>query len=254
MESDPTNTFDNYIGFWNKHWQNIRSCNVFLSRIATAKVNLETDRNRWTAEAKALRAFYNFELIKRYGGLPIVTSPLGLDYDYTKLKRESFRACVDNIIKDCDEALSTPEFPWRITAANEAFRFTKAIATAVKSGAILFAASDLWNGGQNYWAEAETITRKSLDDCLANGYQLYSTVSNPATFQSAYQEYFTSWTDWSDNPIDKETILASTQKDGTNCWINIMGIPIQNAVRSGLNPLAGVGRCLRYADNRATGT
>ena len=225
--------WDNTIGFWNKHWQNIRRCNVFLSRIATATVASEADRARWTAEAKALRAFYNLELIKRYGGMPIVTSPIGLDYDYKQLKREPFKACVDNIIKDCDEALATPEFPWRITAPNEAFRFTKAIAAFVRSSAILFAASDLWNGGQNYWAEAETITKKSLDDCLANGYELYSKVTNPSIFQSAYQEYFCSRVDWSAAPVDKETILASRQL--TN-WIDVHGMPIQNANESGLCP------------------
>lgn len=226
--------WDNSVGFWNKHWQNIRSCNVFLSRIAMATVTSEADRNRWTAEAKALRAFYNLELIKRYGGMPIVTSPIGLDYDYKQLKREPFKACVDNIIKDCNDALATPEFPWRITGGGgEAFRFTKAIAAFVKSSAILFAASDLWNGGQNYWAEAETITKKSLDDCLADGYELYTKVTNPSIFQSAYQEYFCSVVDWSDTPVDKETILASSRLTD---WIGNHGLPIQNANEAGLCP------------------
>lgn len=226
--------WDNSIGFWNKHWQNIRSCNIFLSRIASATVTSEADRNRWTAEAKALRAFYNLELIKRYGGMPIVASPIGIDYDYKQLKREPFKACADNIIKDCNEALATPEFPWRITAGNEAFRFTKAIAAFVKSSAILFAASDLWNGGQNYWAEAETVTKKSLDDCLANGYELYNKVSNPSIFQSAYQEYFCSVVDWSATPVDKESILASRQL--TASWIDVEGMPLQSANEAGMCP------------------
>lgn len=233
LESEASG-WDNALGFWNRSWSNIRKCNIFLSRIPTAKVTNESDRKRWTAEAKTLRAFYNFELIKRYGGLPIVTSPMGLDYDYTKLKRESFKACVDSLIKDCNEALSTPEFPWRITAKNEAFRFTKAIASAIKSSAILFASSDLWNGSNNYWAEAEAITKKSLNDCLANGYQLYTSVNNPSIFESAYQEYFASTTDWSSNPVDKETILASSQTNDR--WLYFHGLPITGANKAGLCP------------------
>lgn len=225
--------WDNSMGFWNKSWQNIRRCNVFLSRISSSTSSSKSDKNRWTAEAKALRAFYNFELIKRYGGMPIVTSPIGLDYDYQLLKRQSFKACVDNIVKDCDEALATPEFPWRITSDNEAFRFNKAIVSFVKSNAILFAASDLWNGNQNYWAQAETITKKSLDACLANGYELYSKVGNPSIFQSAYQEYFCSVVDWSASPVDKETILASRLL--TN-WIDVHGLPIQSVNEAGLCP------------------
>jgi hypothetical protein len=166
--------------------------------------------------------------------MPIVTSPMGLDYDYTQLQRESFKKCVDSIIKDCNEALATPEFPWRITAPNEAFRFTKAIAAAVKSSAILFAASDLWNEGENYWNEAETITKESLDDCLVNGYELYSVVKNPSVFQSAYQEYFCSVTDWSATPVDKETILASTHANKT--WNNVHGLPISPNFKAGLCP------------------
>lgn len=226
--------WDNSMGFWNKHWQNIRRCNVFLHNIETAKVNKETDRSRWTAEAKALRAFYFLELIKRYGPLPIITSPAGLDFDIASLRKSDFKSCVNHIIKDCDEALASPDLPWRISASNERGRFTKAIASAVKSQAILFAASNLWNDGNNYWAEAEQITKKSLDDCLANGFELYSVVRTPSKFESAYQEYFCTVADISATPVDKETILASV--DANSTWYNVHGVTIMAPNKSGLNP------------------
>ncbi len=225
---------DNRGGFWNNYWANIRRCNVFLDRIGTAKVNLETDRNRWTAEAKTLRAFYNFELIIRYGSLPIVTSPIGLDYDYGNLTRPSFKECVDNIIKDCDEALAVEDFPWRITAVSERYRFTKAIASAIKSQAILFAASDLFNDGENHWEEAERITKKSLDDCLANGYDLYRTVRNPSIFEHAYHELFCNVADISSDPADKESILT-TKYNGSN-FNRVAGLFMMNSGRSGTLP------------------
>lgn len=220
-------------GTWDNFWRNIRACNIFLSNIATASVNSETDRKRWTAEAKVLRAFYNMEMIKRWGGLPIITSPLGFDFDYTTLKRETFRACVDNVLKDCDEALAIPELPWRLISTDEDRRMTKAIASAIKSSAMLFAASDLWNEGQNYWAEAETITKKSLDDCLANGYELYRTILNPNVFQSAYSEYFCTKYDNSATPIDRETILIGQQ---TNLWPYRAGMPMWKNFASGCTP------------------
>ena len=227
-------TQDNYGGFWNNYWANIRRCNVFLSRIETAKVTLESDRNRWTAEAKTLRAFYNFELIKRYGPLPVITSPLGLDYDYDQLKRASFKECVDNIVNDCDEAIATADFPWRITATSERYRFTKAVAAAIKSQAILFAASDLFNDNNNYWAEAEKITKHSLDTCLANGYELYTTLRNPSLFEHPYQELFCNVADISAEPADKESILT-TKYNGSNFW-NVAGLPMLQNARSGTLP------------------
>ncbi len=225
---------DNYGGFWNNYWANIRRCNVFLGRIGTAKVNLESDRNRWTAEAKTLRAFYNFELILRYGSLPIVTSPIGLDYDYENLTRPSFKACVDNVIKDCNEALAVEDFPWRITATSERYRFTKAIAAAIKSQAILFAASDLFNDGNNYWSEAEAITKKSLVDCLTNGYKLYTEVRNPSIFEHPYHEFFCNVADISADPTDKESILA-TKYNGSN-FNKVAGLYMMNSGRSGTLP------------------
>ncbi len=221
-------------GFWNKHWSNIRSCNVFLSRIGTAKVNVESDRMRWTAEAKTLRAFYNLELIKRYGPLPVVTSPIGLDYDYGQLKRGTYKECVDNIVKDCNEAIAINDLPWRITAENEAYRMTKAIAHSIKSQAILFVASDLWNDNKNHWVEAEKITKEALDACTANGYELYTSVRNPSLFSSAYSEYFCSVTDFAATPIDKETILASSNR--ISIWQTIMGLTFMAPNKSGLNP------------------
>lgn len=226
--------WDNALGFWNIHWRNIRSCNLFLSKIETATVTKESDRKRWTAEAKALRAFYNFDLIKRYGPMPVITAPGGLDFDAKSLKRETFKACVDNIIKDCDEAIATEELPWRITAASEKFRFTKGIAEAIRSEAILFAASDLWNDGQNHWAEAEKITKNALDTLLSNGYELYTVLRTPTKFQSAYQEYFCSVTDFSATPVDKETILASADANGS--WYNVNGLTLMAPNQSGLNP------------------
>lgn len=226
--------WDNSNGFWNKHWQNIQRCNTFLTRIGSAKVNKETDRSRWTAEAKTLRAFYYLELIKRYGPMPVITSPSGLETDLSALKRESFKTCVNQIVTDCNDAISSPDLPWRITAANEKGRFTKAIAAAIKSQAILFAASDLWNDGNNYWAEAERITKHSLDTCLANGYELYTVVRTPTKFESAYQEYFCSVADVSASPADKETILGSL--DANSDWYNTHGLAMMNPNKSGLNP------------------
>lgn len=226
--------WDNSIGFWNRCWQNIQRCNTFLSKIPTATVNKETDRSRWTAEAKSLRAFYFLELIKRYGPLPVITTPSSLTTDLASLKRETFKTCVNQIVSDCDDAISNPDLPWRITASNEKGRFTKAIAAAVESQAILFAASDLWNDGNNYWAEAERITKHSLDMCLQNGYELYKVVRNPSLFESAYQEYFCSTADVSANPTDKETILGSL--DANSNWYDVHGVSIMNPNKSGLNP------------------
>ncbi len=82
-------------------------------------------------------------------------------------------------MEDCDVALATPEVPWRITVDAESGRFTKAMAAAIKSRMMLFAASPLYNNGQNYWEEAYNVNKQALASLRANGYELYNKVNLP---------------------------------------------------------------------------
>lgn len=94
-------------------FRNIRRCNLFISRIDNAVVPTEQDRAHWKAEARVLRAYYYWELISRFGGVPIIKDVLPVDYDGADLRRESFKTCADFIISECEEAMKVPEFPWR---------------------------------------------------------------------------------------------------------------------------------------------
>ena len=221
---------------WDLYFRNIRRCNVFLNRIDKATVPSEEHRARWKAEAKVLRAYYYLELIGRFGPVPIIVDELPVDFDNSALKKNTFKECVDRIIRDCNEAIDeTEHLPWRITVANEAGRMTKAVAAAVKSRAILYAASPLWNGGQNYWDEAERITKEALEQCLANGFELYTTVRNPNFFgDNAYFEFNCTATDFTPTPADKETILDSKARI-TN-WSNVVGTPVTTPAKVGLCP------------------
>ncbi|WP_195472283.1 RagB/SusD family nutrient uptake outer membrane protein [Bacteroides xylanisolvens] len=98
-------------------------------------------------EVLLLRAFYMFELIKRYGGVPIVKEKLKLDVDYKTLKRNTLEECVNEIIHWCDETAKV--LPVKQPDA-ELGRLTKGVAKALKSQVLLFAASELWNNSS--WA------------------------------------------------------------------------------------------------------
>ena len=54
-------------------------------------------------------------------------------------------------------------------------RINKAIASAIMSEAALYAASPLNNDGSISWADASEICKTSLDDCVRNGYALFTT-------------------------------------------------------------------------------
>jgi hypothetical protein len=235
--------------YWARYWSAIRNCSIFLERIGTAKVSSESDRKRWEAEAHLLRAYYYSELLKWFGAaVPIEATSYGLTDDFSVLKKESYYDVVKFIIEDGDAAIATAELPWRITITSEVGRVNKAMAEAIKSKMILFAASPLYNGGNDYWQEAYQINKASLANLKANGFALYNKVNFPQTYMSdvafigpekneysaLYNEYFTQSMAYSATPVDKETIYQNKEGQG-NIW-NIDGIGCQAGYKSGTCP------------------
>jgi starch-binding outer membrane protein, SusD/RagB family len=235
--------------YWARYWNAIRNCALFISRIDAAAVKDEATRNRWKAEAHLLRAFYYAELLKWFGtGLPLVRDPYNFSDDFSKVEKASYYEVVKFIIEDCNAALAIEELPWRITTNGEAGRVNKALAEALKSTMILYAASPLYNQGQNYWEEAYQINKTAVANLKANGYALYNNVNVPQTYLSdvafigpeknpyaaLYNEYFTRTMEYTANPVDKETIYQSRDGQG-NVW-NIDGIGAQDGYKSGTCP------------------
>ena len=225
-----------YMNPWGHYFQGIRRCNTFLKNIADPELATfhfdEIEKNGWIAEVRVARAYYYLQLIKRYGGVPLIDTPYETSHDFSKDRRATFEECVDFIISECDKALATPEsegqpkgFRWSI-GDNERGTVTRAFAYAVKSQAALYAASPLWASsgtGKYTWALATEITKEALDQCLAHGFELYSQAPSPTVAQNAYAYYFITRSDPS-RSWDKETIWESTGWR-TNVWLNA-GTPI----------------------------
>lgn len=179
-------------------WAGIRDANVFLGQVETATIPSATNRARFRGEAQLLRAFYFWELIKEYGPMPIVTTPFSNDFDYTTLTRPTFQACVDFIVEQCDAVIANDAVPMRITTEAERGRVTKAMAYSVKSQALLYNASPLWNAANDVqkWEAASLANQKAIEVLTAQGYALAEN----------YGDYFLSKTDINASPRDKETI------------------------------------------------
>ncbi len=94
-------------------------------------------RNRLIAEAHFLRAYYYHQLLRHWGGIPIIDTPYGLDDEYS-IERSSFADCINFIVSDLDNAATmldgVEETPGRAS---------RVAALALKSRVLLYAASDL---------------------------------------------------------------------------------------------------------------
>lgn len=153
------NAASNYWVFWDHYYRGIRSATTFLNNIDGNEQILQ-DRGgtelieQYKAEARFLRAFFYFELIKQYGPVIIIDDmidpDLPVDDPQMQMSRTPYDECVNYIIKELDEAASI--LPTHITSQPERDygRATKIMCEAVKSRMLLYAASPLFNGNSDY--------------------------------------------------------------------------------------------------------
>jgi len=118
----------------------IRDLNLFIQRDSAATQLSASDKARFLAEGRFLRANYYFEMVKRMGGVPLVTNPLVYDYKgdatYLQVPRAKESDVYDFIISEAEAIKNS--LP---SDVNEKSRATKAAALAMESRAALYAAS-----------------------------------------------------------------------------------------------------------------
>lgn len=216
FNSGSWNQYVNPDDVWSHYYSYIRRVNTYLESSEKFEVNLDAykldpsenaqeiyktrlaDITNWKKEARFLRAYYHFELIKRYGGIPIMTTALSLDTDFEKIQRNSLQECVDFVVNECTvlggEGPNGEEDALPIVYNNDNLgRVTRGAALALKSRLLLYAASDLWNTeswAQGYshpelivlnkkdrkerWAEAAAAAKAVIDLSAQAGYGLMS--------------------------------------------------------------------------------
>ncbi|WBV61206.1 RagB/SusD family nutrient uptake outer membrane protein [Chryseobacterium camelliae] len=86
-------------GYWIGQWQAVNRCNQVITNVPAIEMDA-TLKNRLIAEAKMLRAYFYFNLVRIYGGVPIYD---GLQANYN-IPRNSVNEVYDFIISDLTSA------------------------------------------------------------------------------------------------------------------------------------------------------
>lgn len=103
------------------------------------------DIERYRSEVRFLRAYYHFELMKRYGGIPVIKETLSPEECLT-VPRSSLEECIQFIVNECDSVVDDVVVDWlTINKSEEYGRVTKGTVLALKSRVLLYAASPLYN-------------------------------------------------------------------------------------------------------------
>ncbi|HEU0226813.1 MAG TPA: RagB/SusD family nutrient uptake outer membrane protein, partial [Arachidicoccus soli] len=128
----------NWWSLWNYDY--IRNINLFIQNCQASTKLSDGDKTQFIAEARFLRAANYFELVKRMGGVPIITKPLTYDYSgdptYLQHPRAKESEVYDFILSELDTIKNIlPD------DASIQDRATKGVCLAMQSRAALYAAS-----------------------------------------------------------------------------------------------------------------
>lgn len=136
---------------WSKSYIAIRSATIFIVNIDRVPLLEKLSdgrpaRSAYKAEARFLRAWTYFELVRRYGGVPITGDSVYQLTDNITLPRQSFETCINYIVSELDAAADSLRGEEQVNSTNYG-RITKGAALALKAKVLLYAASPLFNGG-----------------------------------------------------------------------------------------------------------
>lgn len=95
-----TTSDDGVNGYWTGQWQAVQRANQVITNVPN--INMDTTlKTRLVAEAKMLRAYFYFNLVRIYGGVPIFD---GIQADYINQPRNTATEVYAFIVKDLTEA------------------------------------------------------------------------------------------------------------------------------------------------------
>lgn len=149
-------------GYWGEGYKIIRNANDLLVKLPDYIGKL-SDAEAWIAEARFLRAYVYFALVKRYGGVPILEKPQGINDTTFYVARNSHKECIDFILSDLDYAIAN------MPAKSAKGRANKYVAAALKSKVALFAGSTA-RYGQLYNHTVDGVMLCGIPETEANNY------------------------------------------------------------------------------------
>lgn len=195
-----------YFNIWRRMYTGIEQAGIFMEHVGECGEITPENREIMKAEARFIRAYDYFQLVRRYGPCyiwgdqrsDVTVSPESID-------RDPLDKCFEFIISEIDKAIEVLPLEIEDTKAF-AGRLTKGAAMAAKSRILLYAASPLFNGCEYYkgmtnirgeylfpqtadpnkWTKAAEAAKAVID---LNMYKLYEDLTETDPFKRAIKSY-----------------------------------------------------------------
>lgn len=197
---DPLNTItgneapDLFFGSANNIRENtyghIRNINDVIAGI-TGSTLTDEQKDELLGQCYFFRAWRYYNMVKFYGGVPIVTEVQEPIESVTN-PRNTTKECIDFMLDDLDKAAKMMAASTMNGGAHEYGRVTTGTALALRGRVLLLWASPLFNraNDQTRWTNAYTQMKAELDSINSCGYGLYTAGNNinGSTFASMFTQ------------------------------------------------------------------
>jgi hypothetical protein len=213
---------------WSKAYTAIRDANIYIVNIYRVPLKEQLPNGKpaiaaYRSEARFLRAWLYFELVKRYGGVPLLGDTVFTISDNAQVPRNSFSDCINYIVSECDNIKDSLRTAAMVNG-NSYGHVTQGAAMALKAQVLLFAASPLYNGGNidqgnpltgysaydvNRW---QLAAQAAQDVINLNAYALMPSFNNVFTTQAA--------------PVGANTESIFWVQNGTSMNVEIDNSPV----------------------------
>ncbi|RLD25242.1 MAG: RagB/SusD family nutrient uptake outer membrane protein, partial [Bacteroidetes bacterium] len=162
---------------WLYSYATISRCNLVIYKVPDSPSS-EENKKRFVAEAKYLRAFAYFELVKNFGGVPVVLNEISAGD--AVVQRSSMEEVFAQIEKDLKEASSS--LPLKSEqSAEEIGRATKGAAQAFLAKAFVY--QDKWGEAQTYSDSVISSGEYNLSDPFSEVWSIANQNGNGSIFE-----------------------------------------------------------------------
>ncbi len=202
---------------WDQYYMGIARAGIFINNVDRCTSMDASVRKTRKAEARALRAYYYYQLLRVYGPVVLLgDNVLNADTPLSDMikARNSVDECVDFITSEFD--LAAEDLSVNNYGTAEAGRMNQGICKALKAQCLLLAASPLYNGNTDY------ANMKNAD-----GKQLISQTYDATkweTARKAYKEFFDKYGD------QYELVKAYTSDGKLDPWLSLRNLQVTQSL------------------------
>jgi len=147
---------------WTSAFADIRKTNLFFEKSETSSVDA-APLKQMTGEMRYLRAYLYFDLLRWYGGVPLITNTYNISDPSFDIARNSADEVANFIVSECNQAMTE-----LVSTTNKDYQLGRASiesAMALKARTLLYIASPLFTPApdQQKWIAARDANKAVMD-------------------------------------------------------------------------------------------